>query len=37
MKKKINSTIKKLNILQLDKLLNILGVEMLSKKWKIKL
>ena len=31
--KKINSTIWKINISQLEKLLNILGVQMISTKW----
>ena len=33
--KKFNSAIWKINIPQLKKLLNILGVQMISKKWKI--
>ena len=33
--KKFNSTIWKINISQLEKLLNILGVQMIYKKWKI--
>ena len=36
MKKKINSTFWKINISQLEKLLNILGVQMISTKWYIK-
>ena len=36
MKKKINSTIWKINISQLKKLLNILDVQMISTKWYIK-
>ena len=36
MKKKFNSTIWKINISHLQKLLNILGVQMIQKKWKIK-
>ena len=33
--KKFNSTIWKINISQLEKLLNILGIQMISKKLKI--
>ena len=32
--KKFNSTISKINISQLEKLLNIVGVQMISKKMK---
>ena len=34
--KKIDFNIWKINILQFEKLLNILGVQMISNKWKIK-
>ena len=34
--KKFNSPIWKINVSQLEKLLNILGVQMISKRWKIK-
>ena len=36
MKKKINSTIWKINISQLEKLLNILGVQIIFTKWYVK-